>query len=210
MADIDIFLEDLKSKSPSFVAMKWIIERTPFLFGKNRIEYINWKELLSKKIGIDGKSIIFTGSSCAGFSLNPNKNFRKFDKESDIDIAIISNHYFDISWHYLRNLGTSRYSLNPEQKASVNDHVNRLIYWGTIATDKILEILPFGACWFTELQSMSSYAPTEDHDINIRIYKDFESLKAYQANNIIGLRKKIFSKMADGEAPNETILKHHA
>jgi len=210
MTNKDIFFEDLKEMPPSFIAMKWVIERTPHVFDNNRINYIEWKEKLSKKIGIDGKSITFTGSSCTGFSLNPNKNFKFFDDESDIDIAIISDHYFDISWHYLRNLGSQIYKLSPEQKASVTDHVNRLIYWGTIATDKILEILPFGTFWFKELQSMSSCQPTDGRDINIRIYKDFESLKAYQVNNIIGLRKKIFSKTADGESPNETILKHNA
>lgn len=208
MSDFDIFINDLESKPPSLVAMKWVIERTPHIFSNSRIDYITWKEQLSRKIQIDGKSITFTGSSCTGFSLNPYKNFKKFDDESDIDIAIISNHYFDISWHCLRNLGSNRYRLKVEQKTSIDDHVNRLIYWGTIATDKILEILPFGAAWFAELQSMSKYPPTEGRDINIRIYKDFESLKAYHVNNLIRLRTELFTKRINGVSPNETVLKH--
>jgi hypothetical protein len=210
MSDLDKFIKDLESKPLSFVAMKWVIERTPYVFSKNRVDYISWKEQLSQKIGIDGKSITFTGSSCTGFSLNPNKNFNIFDDESDIDIAIISNHYFDISWHYLRNIGAKRYSFKREQIASITDHVSRLIYWGTIATDKILEILPFGANWFKELQSMSTCPPTEGRDINIRIYKDFESLKAYHVNNLMLLRNKRFTKTNHGVSPNETILKHNS
>lgn len=210
MNEFDNFIKDLESEPLSFVAMKWVIERTPYIFLKSRIDYISWKEQLSKKLGIDGKSITFTGSSCTGFSLNPNKNFRVFDEESDIDIAIISNHYFDISWHYLRNIGTARYNLKPEQKASVQDHVNRLIYWGTIATDKILEILPFGAHWFKELQSMAISPPTEGREINIRIYKDFESLKAYHVNNLTGLRQKLYTKTNHGASENETVLKHNS
>ena len=38
-------------------------------------------------------------------------------------------------------LGTKRFDLTPKQSSSLDDHVNRLIYWGTIATDKLLEIL---------------------------------------------------------------------
>ena len=31
------------------------------------------------------------------------KNFKKFNDKSDIDVGIISNYYFDIAWHELRN-----------------------------------------------------------------------------------------------------------
>lgn len=201
-------MADLESEKPSFVAMKWIIERTPHIFKCDRQAYIKWKEELSSRIKIDGKSITFTGSSCTGFSLNPNKNYKLFDDDSDIDIAIISNHYFDVSWHQLRNFGTERYGFTREQKASITDHVNRLIYWGTIATDKILEILPFGAAWIKELQLMAGYAPTSGRDINIRIYKDFESLKAYHVNNLVNLKKKLLQPTA-GDSLNETVLEHH-
>ena len=98
----------------------------------------------ASKIGVDSKAIVLTGSASVGFSLNPDNNLRAFTDTSDIDVAIISQHYFDISWHFLRNVGTKRYGYNRKQKDAIDDHRNRLIYWGTIATDRILQILPFG------------------------------------------------------------------
>ena len=135
----------------------------------------------------------FTGSSSCGFSLNPNKKFKKFDDNSDIDIAIVSQYHFDVSWRTLRNLGTKKLDLNQFQRASLNDHVQRLIYWGTIATDKILEILPFGKEWLHFMLEMSEELPTQNRKINFRIYKDFESLRFYQTNNLEKIKTKQFT-----------------
>ena len=88
------------------------------------------------------RDIIITGSACVGYSLNPRKNFRKFRETSDIDVGIISNYYFDIAWHELRN--QKYYKLDNNMKNALEEHKNRLIYWGTIATDKILPLLSFG------------------------------------------------------------------
>ena len=191
----DDFKYDLIDNSVSFICSKWILDRTPFIFKDNSLEHIEWKELLSSKINVDSKSIVFTGSSCCGFSLNPNKNYRDFQPDSDIDIAIVSELYFDIAWKSLRNLGTERFALSHVQKNSLNDHVNRLIYWGTIATDKILELLPFGKEWSLHLIDMSKISPVENRTINIRLYKDFESLRAYQINNLKFLKTELYKNI---------------
>jgi hypothetical protein len=203
------FFDDLLTKPLSFVVSKWIIDCSPHIFLNQPVECIMWKEKLSSLIGIDSRSIVITGSAGVGFSLNPSKNFRKYNANSDIDVAVISNHYFDISWHALRNLGTKRHGLPEELKASVQDHVKRLIYWGTIATDKILSILPFGKEWDEALTKMKSEPATQDREINIRIYKDFESLRAYNINNLNNL-KNIVLEQRIGGAPSEKLLEHHA
>jgi len=179
----DNFKAELTNNNISYIASKWIIEKVPFVFCDNIEQHIKWKETLASKLGVDSKSIVLTGSASVGFSLNPEKNFRKFDEESDIDVAIISQHFFDNSWHFLRNLGTNLYQYNPREKNAIYDHRTRLIYWGTIATDKIIQILPFGERWVSALSHMSQIEPTLDRRINIRIYKDFEALRAYLQNN---------------------------
>ena len=186
----DKFLSDLVTMPSSFLASKWILERIPFVFNQNNDLYIEWKEKLSELIKIDSSAIIFTGSAGCGLSLNPNKSFKLFDDDSDIDLALISNHYFDVAWYTLRNLGTKYYTLEPKAKSAIDDHVHRLIYWGTIATDKILGILPFGKTWTIALDKMGQEAPFDSRIINIRIYKDFESLRKYQTNNLEKLKVK--------------------
>ena len=119
---------------------------------------------------IDARDIIITGSASLGFSLNPNKNFKSFDKKSDIDISIISHHYFDVAWHDLIHLSPA--GISPKMKTALEDHRKRLIYWGTVATDKILPLLSFGGEWDRIIKTCQLPEPLVDHEINFRIYKD--------------------------------------
>ncbi|MDR7372274.1 hypothetical protein [Flavobacterium aquidurense] len=192
---IEDFKEELLSNPTSFICSKWILDRVPFIFNNDRIAYIKWKEELASKLGIDSKAISLTGSSSCGFSLSPTKLFRNFNKHSDIDIAIISELHFNIAWSELRNLGSKQLSLTSKQKNSYHDHKTRLIYWGTIATDQILEILPFGVSWSLNLLEMSNLAPANGRTINIRLYKDYEALRAYQVANLDKIRISLLEKI---------------
>ena len=187
------FLADLRNKPLSLVFSKWILEKTPYIFDGNKVKEIEWKEELSKKLGVDSHALSIIGSAALGFSLNPNKKFRYFNEKSDIDVAIISHHHFEIGWVFLRSLGTGYYNLNPKQKASVEDHRKRLIYWGTLATDNILTMLPFGKLWFESLTKAASVFPINDRDINIRLYRDYESLRAYHVMNLEKIRQNFYS-----------------
>lgn len=187
----DEIINDILNETCSFATSKWVTERVPFIFNGNLDIYINWKEHLSSLIGVDGKSIVFTGSSAVGFSLNPEKNLKDFDSDSDVDVAIISSIHFDLAWHYLRNIGTKRHSLSMKEKNAIDDHRQRLIYWGTIATDKIVQMLPFGKEWMNAVEQMRKLEPTLDREINFRIYKDFEALRAYQIGSINKVKDKL-------------------
>lgn len=201
------FLTDLKERPVSVVISKWLIDRTPHIFYGKRQLCILWKEKLSERLGIDSHAMCIIGSAGLGFSLNPNKKFKPFDNLSDVDVAIISNYYFEQSWHTLRNIGSSLYLLDYKQKASIRDHVQRLIYWGTIAIDRIITIFPFGKLWMKSLSDMARIEPMEDRKINIRLYKDFESLRSYHAYNLTKLRQELF--FPTGEKVNESILEHN-
>lgn len=191
------FLDDLLSSPPELIASLWVLERTPVLFEGEVKSYAEWRRNLASLIDVDPSEIIITGSGAFGVSLNPNKNYRFFNDKSDIDIAIVSEYYFNVSWRYLRNLGSGIYKMTPAAKQSVKDHVEKYIYWGTIATDKILPYLPFGKEWIKALEDMAKVSPTEGRDIKARIYKDFDSLRAYQVNNLKNLRTQELEKGLD-------------
>ncbi len=178
-------IEDILKEPVSYTTSKWIIERIPYIFDNNLENYIDWKERLSNYIGVDSKAIVFTGSSSIGFSLNPTKNFKAFETNSDIDVAIISSHYFDIAWHFLRTLGPQFHRYKPTVQNAITEHRDRSIYHGTIATDRIVHILPFGQTWVNAMNEMRRINPTIDREINFRIYKDFEALKSYQSLSVI-------------------------
>lgn len=190
----DKFISELSEKPPEILVSSWMIERVPYIFANDSDLYINWKHMLSDKINVDSASILFTGSSSLGLSLNPYKNFKLFEASSDIDVAIISDYYFDIAWHYLRNLGTKIHSFSPIVKNSILEHTRNYVYWGIVATDKILPILPFGRQWGISLEEMRKVSPTEDRNINARIFKDFGCLRSYHVANIKKLRSKVLEE----------------
>lgn len=94
---IEEFKKDFKNSTLDFVSSKWIFERVPFVFGGDYESFISTKLFIAKAVGVDSCSIFFVGSSSVGFSLNPAKNLKPFDNDSDIDIAIVSHYYFDIA-----------------------------------------------------------------------------------------------------------------
>jgi hypothetical protein len=166
----------------------------PHVFNQDRELFIDWKHILAKKLAVDTASVLLVGSGCVGMSLNPYKNYRLFTPSSDIDIALVSDYYFSVAWRSLRNLGSRIHSLLPKERQSVNDHVQKYIYWGTIATDHILPLFPFSKRWHEALQHMSSMHPTDGRHIKIRLYKDFESLRAYHINNFRELRDAVLGQ----------------
>jgi hypothetical protein len=182
------FFAALVGQSPSLVVQEWVIDRTPTIF-PNHVDYVKWKSTLGEMLEVDGRAICLVGSASVGFSLNPTKGFSDFSAESDIDVAVVSSRHFDIAWHALRALGTARYKLTPAQRASVEDHRSRLVYWGAFDTKHLLPVLPFGRGWLEAFEKMTSMDPTRDRHVSGRIYRDFESLSAYHSNNIRKLRE---------------------
>lgn len=175
-----------------FVAHR-LIDTVPFVFGEDRAAYITWKMELGRRLSVDPYAMVITGSACVGVSLNPRKQFSTFGAGSDIDVALISGFYFDQGWRALRGMGSRILSLPPRERAAVYDHVNRLIYWGTIATDKILHLLPFGTEWLPALAAMRSLPPADGREVNVRVYRDFESLRAYQLQGVRKLRESVLA-----------------
>lgn len=182
----DEILEEIKndiiSIPPDVFVSKWIMEGIPNIFEGDSMKYYDWKHKLASGIQVDARDIIITGSASVGYSLNPRKNFRKFRKTSDIDVGIISNYYFDIAWHELRN--QKYYKLDNSMRNALEEHKNRLIYWGTIATDKILPLLSFGKQWNAIITELRNFPPIDSREINFRIYKDNKSFRDYQINSI--------------------------
>lgn len=96
--------------------------------------------------------------------------------------SIISHHYFDVAWHDLIHLSPA--GISPKMKTALEDHRKRLIYWGTVATDKILPLLSFGGEWDRIIKTCQLPEPLVDHEINFRIYKDALSIRNYIALSV--------------------------
>ena len=189
-----MFIADLLTIPADLLASVWIIDRIPHIFDNDIKLYAAWRRGLAKGLNVDASAVLITGSAAFGVSLNPNKNYRFFNAESDIDVAVVSDYHFTEGWRTLRSIGPAMHRMPPKVKQSIVDHVQRYIYWGTIATDKILHLLPFGKQWAKTLEEMAKIEPTLGRSVKIRVYRDLDSLRAYHVNNLTNLKTNELSK----------------
>jgi hypothetical protein len=189
----------LLEKEPRDFVSHYIFEPIPFVFDSDLSIWISWKTTLARLLEVDAYDIVLTGSAAVGYSLNPSKNYKSFDELSDIDCGVISQYHFDLAWRYLRQLRPSWLSLPSASKRAIGMHQRNYVFSGTIATDFILSLLPFGSAWQNALGEMSRTAPTIGRDVKLRIYKDYDALRHYQARNIESLRNELggISAMTD-------------
>lgn len=191
---IETLKTDLKNLSSDNFLNKYLFDRIPHIFQSDRNAFVHWKAKLGQMLEIDPAAILFVGTACIGYSLNPQKNLRQFGAESDVDIAIVSNYHFLIAWRYLRANYRTNSTLPEFQKIAWREHQTNYIYWGTIATDKLLGIFPFGPLWRKAISEMQKEATTVGRTINLRIYNDFDSLRSYQRLGVETIKNELLER----------------
>ncbi len=178
--------------APTFLE-EHVFDCVPHVFAGDRAAYVGWKRALGAAIDVDPACLTIVGSAAVGCSLSPVQNLKPFDSSSDVDVAVISNYHFTVAWRYLRMNGTRRLKVDARTRNAWDEHVNKYIYWGTIATDKLLGVLPFGLEWLKATGGMSSIEPTKGRDVNLRIYADYEALRAYQMMSVRNVREALYT-----------------
>jgi predicted nucleotidyltransferase len=185
------FKKRLLSEKLSDLVWELYFEDLPHLFSANRGQYRAWRLAIAEKLDISPNEIILVGSAATGFSLNPRKDFAPFRLQSDVDVAVVSEYYFSEAWRCLRRIDLTLSTASVGQKNALREHKEKFVYFGCIATDKILPLLPFNRRWMVTRSSLAQMAPTSGREINFRIYKDFRALTDYHANGLESLRTEL-------------------
>ena len=76
------------------IARQWLSEGIPFAFKECPAVYESLRLWLARKLGIKAKEISLVGSARIGWSLAPRKMGKPFDRESDLDLFVISQRMF--------------------------------------------------------------------------------------------------------------------
>ena len=145
------------------------------------------KAILNSKIGVAFHNVLMVGSGKIGCSLSPNKNFRNFNEDSDIDIAIVSLKLFYELWGKIRT-------------ASANEHIPHYtniassVFRGFINEKDFIGIDLARQYWNSKIADLNRCI-NEDvniyHTINYRIYRSWEDLEDYHIKGINTLKSKI-------------------
>lgn len=191
-AVVDASRSDLATMSAEDFVSHHILDRVPWIFG-DRKSYVAWKGSLAAELTVDPYSIIIVGSAALGFSLSPYKSLAQFHHGSDIDVAVVSSHHFDIAWRWLRSLGDVESIEAADVKDALKWHRKNLVFDGTIAADRILSKLDFAPQWTAAFAKAANRSPMHGRVINARIYRDFESLRSYQIKSVKNAQLNLLS-----------------
>lgn len=187
---------DIKNLSGKDFLMKYLLKSPNWYFSEYQgmdshqaIEQMEkLKAILNSKIGVAFHNVLMVGSGKIGCSLSPDKNFRNFNENSDIDIAIISLKLFYELWEKIRI-------------ASINEHIPRYpsiassVFRGFI-NEKDFSSIDFARQHWNNKISDLNRCINEDiniyHTINYRIYRSWEDLEEYHIKGINTLRRNIY------------------
>lgn len=147
-----------------------------------------FKFIVSKSFGVSFNNVLMVGSGKTGYSFSPSKKaFKKFNSQSDIDIAIISNNLFLDYWTLFRK----NYSLSNKY---LYGFISRGIYRGYISERNINNIDECKVIW-TRKSNISNKKLKEDlyfqNKISYRIYRQWEDFEEYTLQSIELLAKKL-------------------
>lgn len=189
---------DLSRLDSSTFTSIHILDRVPAIF-ESRRQYAGWRAQVGKGLGVDPLNLLVVGSTSVGVSLSPSKTklMKPYHSGSDVDLAVVSAQHFDEAWRWLRGLGPMDILRAKSRDTAdlLQWHKRSLVFDGTIATERLLPYLPFGADWAAVLGRAGKLPPTQDRDVNARIYRDFDSLRAYHEKNVESLKVEIQSSV---------------
>ena len=92
--DLLEILGDCSGSDRTAIARQWLSEGIPFAFKECPAIYESLRLWLSLKLGVKAKEISLVGSARLGWSLAPRKLGKPFDRESDLDLFVISQRLF--------------------------------------------------------------------------------------------------------------------
>lgn len=188
--DVPAFDDAVLQQEPPFTASTGLMDRLPFKFDSKR-EFLQWRDALAEGFGVDGRDVVLVGSAATGRSLSTRRKRGNrhgvFGRGSDLDIAVVSPHHFDVAWRWFRRTNPLFLTgLDEVGRERFEAHKSHYVYEGIIAADYFLSYLPFGDEWSRAMQQTQVLLPTDLRGrlMKTRIYRDFASLREHQAEAI--------------------------
>lgn len=192
---------DIMQMDPREFYIKYIIKTNNWYFAEYQHTKVDelidkmdqFKEIVSSCFGVSFHSAQIVGSAKLGVSLSPHKPFRHFiekagdnnQKESDIDIAIISSSLFGEIWDKIRE--ERKKTVIPKYSTITNS-----IFRGYINDKEFKDLDGLRKSWEEKISRCNILLQGElsiMHPISYRIYRNWEDLEDYQLDGITKMKE---------------------
>jgi hypothetical protein len=174
---------------------KKILHGIPHIFNEKEDTYYEFRKRVSINFEIDFHEVFITGSAKLGFS--PHKR-KKFDYDSDIDIAIVSpklyDKIFDIIYDYQMEIRNSRRAVTAKEMKMYHEFLEYTAI-GWIRPDKLPTSFQIGKMkneWFEFFNSIS-YGKSEigNYKASAGIFKTYQHFEQYTISGFRKLKKSL-------------------
>jgi hypothetical protein len=168
---LDRFKADLTSCSVSKIVRKVLTSTDSYILTNDL--YYDLKEQVAEHFNIHPSVVLMVGSGRLGFSLAPEKRYRFFCNESDIDMTIVSAELFDRVWELVVEYQGDW----PERRA-----FQHYLFNGWIRPDKLPQAgsFDFTAEWWNFFKALTSCGKYGEYKITAGIYRSWYFIEKYQ------------------------------
>ena len=197
--ELKTFLESLRSLKNDDELIdycrKYVIHGTPYIFLDREDEYYEFRKRIANKFNIFFNEVFITGSAKLGFS--PFKQ-KKFDLDSDIDVAIISNNLYEEVLESIRcyqmELRKSRRSVTEKELKNYHSFLE-YIAMGWIRPDKLplsFQVQDLKNDWFEFFKSISyNQSEVGDYKVSGGVFKSYFHFEEYTISGMRDLRNSL-------------------
>jgi hypothetical protein len=189
-ADLKNFID---SNSEKEIYYRHLIGQNVWYFERNANQpaevYDDFKKFISLKLDIPFNNISIVGSAKTRYSFSPSKNFKEFHDESDFDLIIVSKDIYRNIWAAYRDIAQEAYLPFYARRCSniFNGFVSIKDSDDTHGNKTLKE-------WQRRVRNFKADLQLKFkiyHEINYRIYSDWESVQDYHVRGIAKLKSEI-------------------
>ena len=163
----------------------------PAVFEGSPSRFNQMKRTIANKLDIDLDSVTVVGSARTGFSLDPQRFPSEFNDRSDIDVVVVSDYLFDVSWIDILT-GRNRGARNSAVRHFLRQHrTEGYIYNGYIRPERIIPALTIGTLWFDSFQELPKQTRVLGHEFHGRLYRTWAHARYYHKRSLVSVRNKL-------------------
>lgn len=191
--DKEQLIEKIKSGQELDIYYDYLIGQDVWYFQNNgqdfSSDYDKFKKFISRNLKIPFNNISIVGSAKTRYSFSPTKNFSEFHEDSDFDLIIVSNKLFKSIWDAYRQISSSQYLHDYIKKCGnvFNGFVSLKDNDRTYGNDTLENWQRLILSFKTGLQLKFNI----QHDINYRVYSDWEYVESYHLKGITKLKNTL-------------------
>ena len=139
-------------------------------------QHYEMKEAVADRFGTHPNEVYVVGSAKLGFSVAPQKRYRSFCDESDIDVALISDILFDRIWKEVYDYEQTQSSW------ATRGQFAKYFLRGWIRPDKLPPgaSFPFSDAWFEFFRELTNSRRFGDVKISAGLYRNWKFFEGYQ------------------------------